>query len=366
MNRILARAIASRKAEHRFRTPIRRSGIDFESNDYLGLGRTPLDLGEVSYTSNASSRLIHGYSQAIEDLEQWLASHYQADQAIYFPSGYMANVALFGMLHELGVHILYDEYIHASIRSALRGGRGKAWSFAHNDIDHLEALLRRCDEEVVVVTEGVFSMNGSSPDLLSITKLRDRYNFTLIVDEAHSTGILGENGLGLAKASGCLGNVDVRIHTFGKALGAEGAIITGSTLLKEALHNFARPLIYTTAPSDIHAKWIRAAHHRLQNTPESVQRLQKRIAQWNEVMGHGIAHPQSAIRFLVASNAQAAVKLEEELETLGYLVKAIRTPTVPIGSEGLRVSLHAHNSEDELRGLMSELERSDYLTSAND
>jgi 8-amino-7-oxononanoate synthase len=366
MNRTLQDLLEQRKAEHRFRTPMRRKGVDFESNDYLGLGRDPIGLGELQLTSNASSRLIHGYSEALESLERFLTDRYQAEASTYFPSGYMANMALFGMLHELGVHILYDERIHASIRAALRGGRGKAWSFAHNDIDHLEALLRRADTECVVVTEGVFSMDGSAPDLPAIARLKSRYQFTLIVDEAHATGVLGADGLGLAKASGCFGEVDVRVHTFGKALGAEGAVIAGTALLKDALHNFARPLIYTTAPSDLHALWVRKAHERFNYAHAQREQLRERISEWNATLGTGGAHPEGAIRFVKTASPKAALALEEDLCNDGLLAKAIRTPTVPEGAEGIRISLHAFNSGSELERLMHHLQRTQYLTASND
>lgn len=328
--------------------------IDFSSNDYLGLGALPAQLS-LSRSSASSSRLISGNLEHINECEELLCHHYRGRSALLFNSGYAANHALFSMLSEKGVNILYDEYIHASIRSSLSRSRGTTWSYKHNDSSDLEAKLNRIKGDTVVVTEGIFSMHGDQPDLNEFCRLKEEYGFVFIVDEAHSTGIFGYDQLGSTEQQGVLSQVDVRIHTFGKALGAEGACIISDCQIRQALINFARPFIYTTAPSPALTELIKLAHRRIRSSSLQRDQLFELIGCWKEFSANikGVSAAPGPIQYLQIGGNQATLGLAAAFQNKGYDLKAILAPTVPKGEERVRVCLHAFNQANELAEIIN-------------
>lgn len=344
-----------RANHHRLRTvqtPIQ--GIDFCSNDYLGLGAEPLQLPSLPSGSGAS-RLISGYSAALEQLEQELAQRYRGETATFFSSGYEANAGVVNMLHQMGIRIVYDAHIHASMRSALVGGALAAWKYKHLDMADLEAKLQRCNEQVVVLTEGLFSMDGDRGDLAAFEALKAKYNFSLLVDEAHSTGTVGEDVLGWSGASGDL--ADVRIHTFGKALGIQGAVVVASRLFQQALHNFCRPLIYSTAPSPLLIAGVRLAHERYARMGAARrQALALNVKTYLAARSNISDFSAQAGPIQWFASGSGGLQLHEMVaraRDAGFAVYGIQAPTVPEGSERIRICLHSFNAASDIEALCS-------------
>ena len=227
--------------------------IDFCSNDYLGIAKNKLIentiQGNLSHGSTGS-RLLSGNYQLIEETEKLIADFHAAEEGLIFNSGYDANVGLLSSVPQKGDVIIYDKLSHASIRDGVRLSFASSVSFLHNDVADLEKKLSGAatpPQNIFVVTESVFSMDGDMAPLLEISELCDKYNAALIVDEAHATGVMGERGEGLIQHLGLQQKCFARLHTFGKACGCHGAVILGSAQLKKYLINFARSLIYRTA-----------------------------------------------------------------------------------------------------------------------
>lgn len=351
----LATALKKRADEHLLREAKRPAGnIDFASNDYLGLAKEMVSFNAP--LGAGSSRLISGYSNQQAELEQQLAQVYAGETATLFNSGYEANSGLFDMLTAQGIHILYDEHIHASIRQALVGARVQTWAFKHNDVSDLAEKLGRIKTPVAVVTEGLFSMNGTCAPLKAICALKSTYDFMLIVDEAHSTGILGDGLLGRTGEEGVVEEVDIRIHTFGKALGSQGACIVGNTIVKSALLNFCKPLIYSTAPSPLFIKGIKEAHTLFfQSAVAARKNLDSNIAYFRErIASHSGFQQglQGPIQWWNGTGLQHTLSTAAVLQKDGFDVVAIRPPTVPTGKEGIRICLHAFNNRIEIDELI--------------
>ncbi len=346
-----------RAKQHRLRTvqpPIQ--GIDFCSNDYLGLGAEHMQLPSLPSGSGAS-RLISGYGDALERLEQELAQRYRGETATFFSSGYEANAGVVNMLHTMGVRIVYDAHIHASMRSALNGGSTPAWKYKHLDMADLESKLQRCTEQVVVLTEGLFSMDGDSGNIADFAALKAKYNFSLLVDEAHSTGTIGTDVLGW---SGALANLaDVRIHTFGKALGIQGAVVVASRLFQQALHNFCRPLIYSTAPCPLLIEGVRLAHERF--ALQGTERRQALVANIKTYLAASSNHSKFSAQegpiqwFNAGSGGLQLQELVARARNVGFAVYGIQPPTVPEGAERIRICLHSFNATSDIESLCAHL-----------
>ncbi|MFM1931825.1 MAG: hypothetical protein RL226_1128 [Bacteroidota bacterium] len=328
--------------------------IDFSSNDYLGLAREALTLSEAP-SGSGSSRLIYGNHSALEVTEEFLAGHYGSREAILFHSGYHANLALFSALGTAGVTIFYDEFIHASIRDGLFLGRARSRSFRHNDSNYLEAQLLKTEGPTVVVTEGLFSMDGDFGALADLFELKKKYHFSLIVDEAHTTGWIGAHHRGAADGVQ-FNDVDVRIHTFGKAMGGSGACIATLIPLRSLLANVSRPFIYTTAPSPQFCSEVEALHHRASSADKQRSALHNVLQIFNSLTASnpliGGDH-HSPIRYFQAHDIHSLNQTAQLLASAGIDARLIRQPSVPAGQERIRICLHAFNTEKELRALVN-------------
>ena len=229
------------------------NGIDFCSNDYLGIAKHGLPSQFSQHTlskqtGSTGSRLLSGNSADAEALEKQLAVFHQTEAALVFNSGYDANIDLFSSIANKHTIYLYDALCHASIIDGIRLSIATGYKFKHNDIEDLETKLKRAEgKSVCIAVESVYSMDGDIAPLQEIAALAKRYGASLIVDEAHATGVFGAKGAGIVQTLAIQDNVLARVHTFGKALGCHGAVIVSSTLVKEYLTNFARSFIYTTA-----------------------------------------------------------------------------------------------------------------------
>ncbi len=313
----------------------------------------------VLAAGSTGSRLLSGHYPLLEELEALLQTFHRAEAALVVNSGYSANLSLLSAVPRRSDVILYDELIHASMHDGLKLSAAQALPFAHNNLAALEALLQaQAGKTVFVLVESVYSMDGDQAPLVDLVALCKHYQAHLMVDEAHSTGCYGDTGEGLCCALGIEQAVFARVYTFGKAVGAYGAAILGSRTLRDFLINYARPFIYTTAPSPHSvqrvllayqalqqqgAKWIEELHTRIQffraNLPPSRQALPS----------------QSAIQSILVPGNTAVVACSQRLEQQGFDVRPIRRPTVAAGSERLRICLHRHNSLEEISALLNAL-----------
>lgn len=336
--------------------------VDFSSNDFLGLAReTEIEdaahtlLSQYKLCSNGAtgSRLISGNSKFNIDTEAYLSQIHQSAATLIFSSGYMANNGLLSSVPQSDDLILFDELCHVSIREGIRLSRATGIPFAHNDLNQLEALLKKSTAEKYVVTESIFSMDGDLTPLMEMTELCEKHNAYLIVDEAHATGVFGWGRVQELKLSQ---RIFARIITFGKAIGTSGACIAGSQQLIEYLINFARPLIYTTAlPSYVLAR-IRAAYAFIETHPERIQDLHGRIAYFNQhAQSLPLIRNESAIHALLCKGNEAVVDLSKHLNQHFFFVKPIRYPTVPKNTERIRICLHTFNSTHEIDALIQSI-----------
>lgn len=224
--------------------------VDFSSNDYLGFSQLPI-LKQIEYASLHSgatgSRLITGNSRLSEITEKIIAGFHNAEAALIFNTGYMANLGLFSCIATKGDTFISDEYIHASIIDGMRLTNANRYKFKHNDLADLEKKLQQATGKKFIVVESIYSMDGDEAPLKAIVALSKKYDALVIVDEAHATGTFGENGEGLAGHYHLEKEIYARVYTFGKAIGLHGAVVTGSIVLRNYLINFARSFIYTTA-----------------------------------------------------------------------------------------------------------------------
>ena len=342
--------------------------VDFCSNDYLGFARSPALVKQIqdaeALTSIASgstgSRLLSGNSALAEELEAFLAQFHQAEAALVFNSGYDANVGLLSCLPRRGDTLLTDELIHASMIDGARLSYATRHRFRHNDLNDLEARLKKATGTAYVAVESVYSMDGDMAPLTELAHLCDRYGAALLVDEAHATGVFGPNGEGLVVALGLQDRVFARIHTFGKALGVHGAAVVGPDVLRRYLINFARPFIYSTALPPHSLLAIRCAYEHLKAHPNPVAELHGQIELFRQKTQ---ASPATAwwipsrtpIQGLVVPGNEPCRAVAAALQAAGLDVRPILSPTVPAGQERLRICLHSFNTEAEMNKLFEEI-----------
>ena len=371
-------ALATRKSSGLLRQLRQdQNGIDFSSNDYLGLSRSPelADRLEVHLASakrcrfgSTGSRLISGNDARIEALEAQIAAFHRAPAALLFGSGYAANTGIFSCLLGAGDTLILDELIHASTIDGARLSKAQRIVFKHNDLDSLEEALRRAKGATVIGIESIYSMDGDVAPLHQIAELAERFDASIVVDEAHSTGILGPDGRGLVAAEGLQDRVLARVHTFGKALGLYGAAVLGPDVIRDYLINFARPFIYATAPSPHTVASAAAAYDLLPTIEEKRQTLFGLIDYFRQLSGKGGKHwldSKTWIQALIIPGNERVRTAAIELRSLGFWTVPIVSPTVPAGMERIRICLHAFNTEEQIERLHDALSRIPFGTSAD-
>ena len=337
--------------------------VDFASNDYLGFSNsntifenTHQYLLEHNLIQNGAtgSRLLSGNHSVYQTAEDYIAQFHQADSALIFNSGYDANVGFFSAVPQKGDLIVYDELCHASIRDGIQLSHAKSYKFLHNDLEDLERLLVRHSETIIyIVTESVFSMDGDTPNMEELVQLAEKHQAYVVVDEAHALGVLGEKGEGLVQSLQLQETVFARIVTFGKGLGCHGAAILGGEDLKSYLVNFARSFIYTTGLSPHSVATILMAYQQLEMAREVQQQLKNNIAHFNQEKNRLslkplFVHSKSAIQSAILPGNERVKSIAQQLQSNGFDVKPILSPTVPEGQERLRFCLHSFNSEKEI------------------
>ncbi|WP_326983590.1 pyridoxal phosphate-dependent aminotransferase family protein [Chryseobacterium sp. MYb264] len=329
-------------------------GIDFYSNDYLGLARNyefnQLLLKTVAENpellcGSSGSRLISGNSFVVTEVEDYIAHEHQYESALVFPSGYNANLALFSTLPTRHDTIILDEQIHRSVHDACRMSYAKKLKFKHNDPEHLENILKRNNEGCYVAIESLYSMDGDIAPIQEIFEITEKYKAYLIVDEAHAFGVFG---YGLIDQFNLQEKVSATVITYGKALGTHGAAILTKDLLKSYLINFASPFIYTTSAHDFLWMSILKGYEFIKANSQLSIDLQKNIKIFREQNLESPSSENSPIQAIIIPDNHQLRSLKETLLENGFLTYAVFSPTVKEGAERLRICPHSFNTEEEI------------------
>jgi len=337
--------------------------LNFSSNDYLGLSHHPAvraaaaEAAEHAPTSSSASRLISGDSPQIRRLEETLADLKRRPSALVFPSGYHANIGTISALCSQNDFILSDRDNHASIVDACRLSKANTIIFDHNDPESLDSALRKLptDSFCLVVTETVFSTDGSVAPLPDILAVCERYGAALMIDEAHATGTLGATGRGGEEEFGLEGGCHIVMGTLGKALASVGGFVAASPELIHLLINYSRTLIYSTAPTPQAAAAATAAVKTLLEERELLRKLRRNISIFVETLDDSDCvikrkHPTPIVPVRVGDERET-MELRARLMEKGFYTAALRYPTVPKGEAMLRVSLSAAHSEEDVVSL---------------
>ncbi len=329
--------------------------IDFSANDYLGFATDEsfqnllmdgISSHQRMLTSATGSRLISGNSQQLTETESFIAKLHRYDDCLLFGSGYQANLALFSCLLGHNDTYIVDEYIHRSVHDGCRLSDAKKWKFKHNDLMHLEALLKKATGEVVVAVESLYSMDGDWAPLPELVVLTSKYNAKLIVDEAHAMGI---KGLGFVDALALQQNVFAVVKTYGKAMGVQGGVVLCSKKIKDYLVNFASPFIYTTAPSGVLALSIHKSYHFLESHADYIDKLKHNISFFYNHYKGSIRNDSSPIQIILKEDVSNFEALLNNLFENKLQVYVVNAPTVVKGKERIRICLHANHTESQIK-----------------
>lgn len=341
-----------------------REYINFSSNNYLGLANNALvkkaagDAVERFGAGASASRLISGTMTIHQELEQKLAEFKHAQASLVFPTGYQANIGIITSLVGKDDVVIIDRLCHASLVDAARLSGAKLLVYQHGDGERLKQLLQRCSSyrKKLVVTDGVFSMDGDIAPLKEISKLCLHHDAYLLVDDAHGTGILGEQGSGCLEMYGVEDDSIIMMGTLSKALGSQGGFVAGSHELIQLLINKARSFIYTTAlaPSACGAalksvELVKTEPWRRKNLVHKSQRLRSQLRS----LGFNTLNSQTQIIPILIGEVEDTLKVAARLLEYGIFCPAIRPPTVPRGQARLRISLMSEHTDDDLNHLIS-------------
>jgi glycine C-acetyltransferase/8-amino-7-oxononanoate synthase len=335
------------------------------SNNYLGLAdraevREAAAEAALRWGAGAgASRLISGNMEPHRELERRLAAFKGYESSLLFGSGYLANTGVIAALAGRGEVVFSDELNHASIVDGCRLSRAETFVYRHGDVDHLAWGLRQAGERAaLIVTDGVFSMDGDLAPLPALLELARRHGARLMVDEAHATGAVGPGGRGSVSAAGLSGEVDIVVGTLGKALGSYGAYACASAETIEFLVNTARPFIFSTAPPPAAAGGALAALSVLEAEPELVERLQANAETLRGALraeGLNVGVSETQVVPVEVGAAETTMELCERALQRGVFAQGIRPPTVPEGSSRLRFTAMATHRPEELVGAAREV-----------
>lgn len=328
-----------------------KSMINLGSNDYLGISLNG-EIGEYS----SSSRLISGNNVSYDTLEGILASHHSDERALVYPTGYMAVLGAVTSLCAANCTILSDELNHASIIDACRLSHGKIRIFEHNSIRDLQAKMRDVDTgDAIIITEGIFSMDGDYSPLPEIVEVAERYNAFILLDDAHGDFVVGD-GHGTAAELSVEDSIYATISSLSKGLGAFGGYVSGSNEVADIQVNGSRPFIYTSAlPPGLICNAIRRLEMNLDSRRQCLQSNVRRLGEGLEDLGL-CSGKQSHIIPIIVGDERRAVEFSEKLAGQGIYARAIRYPTVPHGSARIRVSVTAALSDQDVETVLSGFE----------
>lgn len=344
-----------------------RKCVNLSSNDYLGIGSDAsllaaflLEAGADSIAGRgmggSSARLLSGNHQSYNLLERELADLYGNRTALVFNSGYHANLGVCASLADRNDVFLADKLCHASLIDGMRLSGAELIRYRHLDTDHLDSLLKKhraSYRNAFIVTESVFSMDGDIPDLQRIARLKRDNDATLVLDEAHAVGVFGAKGTGIASERDLLGDIDVLVGTFGKALGSYGAFVVCDEPVRDFLINKARSFIFTTALPPAVVNWSRTALAKAVGMDHERGHLAQLSGKFREALRAAGAQTGGETQIVPVhiGDSGRAIAVARHLQEAGYLVLPIRPPTVPPGTARLRLSLTANMTWEQIEGL---------------
>lgn len=337
------------------------------SNNYLGLANSKylkqaaIDAIKKFGVGSCASRLISGNMILHEELEKRVADFKKKECALIFNSGYHANIGIIPAMVGEGDLILSDELNHASIIDGCRLSRAEIIVYPHRDVNFIENVLRKSKhKKKLIVTDGIFSMDGDIAPLSDIVQLKSKYNFILMVDEAHATGVIGRNGRGVVDHLNLNGSVDIIMGTFGKALGCFGAYVAANKIIKNYLINKARSFIFSTSlPPSICASAIKAIEI-LETDTGLIKRLHKNVALLKNRLKRlfpKIPENEVPIIPLIIGKEEKTMKICERLLKYGIFVQGLRPPSVPKGTSRLRLTVMATHTEEQLNRVATVIEK---------
>jgi 8-amino-7-oxononanoate synthase len=331
--------------------------ISFSSNDYLGLSQNSevIEAGIIAIkkygAGSGASRLVSGNNFLYEKLEQLLASFKNGEAACVFGSGYLTNTGVIPALTTNKDLLIFDELSHSSTNIGIKLSRSKAIKFKHNDMNHVEELLKQHRKKYIscfLLSEGVFSMDGNRGKIKELAYLANKYDASIILDDAHGFGVLGK-GRGSQYELNPIPEILIQIGTLSKAIGSYGGFVVAPKAAIELLQNKARSLIYTTAlPPSILASAIKSLEiikrkKTLVNKPLDNAKLFCKLA--------GLPEPESSIITIILKSENKAIEASELLEKYGYYISAIRPPTVPVNTSRLRLTFSASHQKKDIKNL---------------
>lgn len=367
---LVAAKLAQRKEQGTFRSlKTVEDQIDFTSNDYLGFARSKelkrrISEAEKEFSErgvgSTGSRLLSGNSKLAEAVEQQIAAFHGSETALIFNSGYDANVGLYSSLGRIVPYIVYDELIHASVHDGMRLSRAELKKFKHNDIESLQTVLSKLDGPAIVAVESVYSMDGDLAPLHELVAACKEFDAAIIVDEAHAVGLFGE-GRGRVSELGLEHDVYARLVTFSKALGCHGAAVLCNHNLRQFLINHARSLIFSTFTSNHSLLAVKCVYDMLSVRDYSNLNISHLIALFNQSMKgvsgvRQIGGESPILGVIISGNAHVRA-VATAMQNDGFDVRPIVSPTVPKGTERIRICLHEFNTEEEVKGLIASLQK---------
>ncbi|RGM45213.1 MULTISPECIES: 8-amino-7-oxononanoate synthase [Bacteroides] len=346
--------------------------LNLSSNDYLGLAADRVLREEFLNTltpdtfmpTSSSSRLLTGNFSIYEELETELARLFGTETALIFNSGYHANTGILPAVSNAQTLILADKLVHASLIDGIRLSAAKCIRYRHNDLEQLARLLKEHHTSyirIIIVTESIFSMDGDQTDLNALVRLKQTYdNVLLYIDEAHAFGVRGKLGLGCAEETGCIGDIDFLVGTFGKAAASSGAYIVCRQVIREYLINRMRTLIFTTALPPLNIAWTLFMIRKM----ASMQKRREHLAHISQILrdaliAQGYECPSvSHIVPMIVGSSKDTILRAEYLQRHGFYALPVRPPTVPEGTSRIRFSLTAEIKEEEMEQLRNCLNES--------
>jgi len=364
----LEKGLRALEGQHQRRSLAEIHGIDLCSNDYLGLATHPAlreavakAVENAARVGGTASRLLSGQTEGWRRLEEEFAAFAGTEAALFFGSGYAANLGLLSALVSRDDVVYSDVLNHASLIDGMRLSGARKVIYPHLDLSALEDSLKQdagAPWRRIIITESVFSMNGDVAPLKEMAALAEKFGAAMIIDEAHATGVQGTNGCGLAAESGILPQVLATIHTCGKALGSAGAFVCGPAVMKDHLVNHARTFIFSTALPPYFAEQISAAVKLVTGMNHERKALLGNANELSQALletGFDTGGSASQIVPVIVGSNEDALQAAEHLQGKGFAVRAIRPPTVPAGSARLRLSLSIRIPLEELRRLVQSL-----------
>ena len=363
-------ALQQRAGKRLLRGLASNRGIDFTSNDFLGLSAAPeirhavqKALKDGLPVGSGGSRLLRGNHPVHQKLEEQAAEFFGSEKSLYFANGYTANFALLTTLPARHDLIIYDSLVHASIREGLFKGACRSVRFPHNDADAVQRIVsdwRKSNappKQAWIVVESLYSMDGDCAPLDRLYEISKMFDCILIVDEAHATGVWGKNGRGFTEPFTGSDNLIV-LHTCGKALGSSGGIVCGPGVFINYLVNYSRPFIYSTAPSPLSAVSVMAAIDLISSDSSRCLELHKRIRTANDQLHQRFGRKGSGTQIIpfILNDAGKTLHAARKMQEFGFDIRAIRPPTVPEGTSRLRISITLHAALNSITEMFDSLE----------